>query len=174
MADTASIEYKTSSSVLTQSMASRRLKRDFWPQFPKLRFLRRQNFLRIFLPFGSVGFCLRAWAMGPRLPEAGHRCIWQPSRVVVQPTTATTATFRSSSGSSRPRRRWMRRPTKAVASDEDLGRENLLRQWDFFLLDASLFCGSVLPELFALILCVVCRNICSNIWCFLLRPCCLH
>ena len=37
--------------------------------FPKLRLLRCQNFLRIFLSFRSVGFCLRAWALGPRLPR---------------------------------------------------------------------------------------------------------
>ena len=34
-----------------------------WPQFPKIPFLRCQNFLRSFLPFRSVGFCLRA--LGP-------------------------------------------------------------------------------------------------------------
>ena len=33
------------------------------PHFPKLPLLRCQNFLRIFLPFRSVGFCLRA--LGP-------------------------------------------------------------------------------------------------------------
>ena len=82
-----------------------------WPQFPKLPLLRRQNFLKVFLPVRSVGFCLRAWPLGPRLPEATHRCFWQPR----------TATLRSSSGSSRPRRKWMRRPTTAVASDEGFG-----------------------------------------------------
>ena len=53
--------------------------------------------------------------MGPHLPEATHRCIGQLRR----------ATLRSSRGSSRPRRRWMRRPTTAVASDEDLGENPL-------------------------------------------------
>ena len=35
-----------------------------WPQFPKLRLLRRQNFLKVFLPFRSVGFCLRGLGHG--------------------------------------------------------------------------------------------------------------
>ena len=63
MADAASIEYKTNSCVLTQSMASRRWKRDFGQNFQNFDFW-GQNFLRIFLPFGSVGFCLRAWPWG--------------------------------------------------------------------------------------------------------------
>ena len=66
------------------------------------------------LPFPSGSVC-GAWAMGPQLPEAEHRCAAQPP----------TATMWSSSGSSRPRRRWMRRTKSAVASDEGfLGREN--------------------------------------------------
>ena len=75
------------------------------PHFPKLPLLRCPNFLRFFLPFRSVGFCLRA--LGPRAaaPEAEHRCIGQPG----------TATFPSSRGSSRPRQRWMCRTTTAVA-----------------------------------------------------------
>ena len=67
MADTASIEYKTNSCVLSQSMASRRLKRDLATisktsifEAPKFS----ENFLRIFLPFRSVGFSLRAWLWG--------------------------------------------------------------------------------------------------------------
>ena len=53
-------------------MASRHLKTTMFlnfreelecPHFPKLPLLRCQNFLRIFLPFRSVGFCLRA--LGP-------------------------------------------------------------------------------------------------------------
>ena len=35
-----------------------------WPQFPKLRLLRRQNCLKVFLPFGSAGFCLRGLGHG--------------------------------------------------------------------------------------------------------------
>ena len=76
------------------------------PHVPRLPLLRCQNFLRIFLPFRSVGFCLRA--SGPRAaaPEATHRCTTQPR----------TATFQPWSGLSRPRQRWMRRTTTAVAS----------------------------------------------------------
>ena len=50
------------------------------------------------------------WVRGPRAaaPEATHRCFSQPE----------AATMSSSSGSSRPRRRWMRRTKTAVASDE--------------------------------------------------------
>ena len=64
-----------------------------------------QSFSYPFVPLGSA---CGAWAMGLRLPEAAHRCMWQPG----------TATLRSSSDSSRPRRPWMRRPNPAVASDE--------------------------------------------------------
>ena len=35
-----------------------------WPQFPKLRLLRCQNFLKVFLPFRSVGFRLRGLGHG--------------------------------------------------------------------------------------------------------------
>ena len=75
-----------------------------WLHFPKHRLLRCQNFLK-------VKFCLR---LGPRAaaPEATHRCIRQPGR----------ATLWSSSGFSRPRQRWIRRTTGAVASDEGFGR----------------------------------------------------
>ena len=67
-------------------------------------------------PLGSVGFCLR---LGPRAAaaEAKHRCIGQPTR----------ATCQLSSGFSRPRQQWMQETKMAVASNEDLGVENLLR-----------------------------------------------
>ena len=110
---------------LNNSMASRHLKTLMFLKsrgilsvdtFPKLWLLRRQNFLRVFFPFLSFRFCLRGWPWAAA-PEAKHRCTLQPR----------TATIGSSSGSSRPRRSWMRRTTKmAVASEEDLGA-NLLR-----------------------------------------------
>ena len=53
-----------------------------------------------FSPLRSVGFCLPPAVT----PEAGHRCIWRP----------WGATSWSSSGSSRPRRPWMRRRKTAV------------------------------------------------------------
>ena len=77
------------------------------------------KFSQSFFPLRSVGFCLRAWPRAAA-PEATHRCTRQPGR----------APIRSSSGSSRPRRPWMRRPTTAVASDEGFGEKTLLRQWD--------------------------------------------
>ena len=86
------------------------------PHVPKLPLLRCQDFLRIFLPFRSVGFCLRASGPGAAAPEARHRCTTQPR----------TATFQPWSGLSRPRQRWMRRLRTAVASDEGFGEENLL------------------------------------------------
>ena len=107
-----------------------------------------QSFSPLSFPSGSA---CGAWAMGPRLPEAEHRCTWQPR----------TAASRSSSGSSRPRRRWLRRTKTAVASDEGfLGRENppeamgssrdevdemLMVQ---VILDASLFCGKCFAKTF--------------------------
>ena len=60
---------------LSNSMASRHLKTTMFfnfseklecPQFPRLPLLRCQNFLRIFLPFRSVGFCLRAFGPSGR------------------------------------------------------------------------------------------------------------
>ena len=74
-------------------------------------------FSDIFLPFVPFGFCPAASASGSRAPEAEHRCTRQP----------TTATTPWRSGSWRRRPPWMRRTTTAVASEEDLGRENLLR-----------------------------------------------
>ena len=91
--------------------------------FQNFDFWGAKIFSKFLFPFRSVGFWLRAWAMGPRLPEASHRCIRQPR----------TATMGSSSGFSRPRRPWMRRTKTAVASDEGFGEKNLLRQWDLYL-----------------------------------------
>ena len=65
----------------------------------KVRPLRCENFHTVFLPFGSVVFCLRGLGHGGAAPEARHRCIWQPG------TTWTT---------------------KAVASDEGFGWGKLL------------------------------------------------
>ena len=81
-----------------------------WPQFPKLWLLRCQNFLRNFLPSVPLGSAC-GLGQGAAAPEASHRCMAQPWEAMFQP----------SSGSSRPRRRWMRRRTSAVASDEGFG-----------------------------------------------------
>ena len=62
------------------------------------------------LPF-PLGSACGLWGPRAAAPEAGHRCTTQPRR----------ATFPPSSGSSRPRQRWMRRTTPAVASDEGFG-----------------------------------------------------
>ena len=109
------------------------------PQCPKLPLLRCQNFLRFFLPFRSVGFCLRA--LGPRAaaPEAEHRCTTQPS----------TATFPPSRGSSRPGQRWMCRTNTAVASGRRIwGRKTILEamgtlheEVDEMLICVFTFCG---------------------------------
>ena len=56
----------------SNSMASRHLKTTLFnfseelecPQFPKLPLLRCQNFLKVFLPFRSAGFCLRGLGHG--------------------------------------------------------------------------------------------------------------
>ena len=64
-----------------------------------------------FSPLGS------ACGLAPAAPEATHRCIWQPA----------DSTTRWSSGSSRPRRTWMRRALWAVASDEDWGGNDLMK-----------------------------------------------
>ena len=84
-------------------------------------FWHAQNFLKVFSQSVPLGSAWRAWAMGPRLPEA--RCTTQP----------TTARSQWLSGSSRPRRPWMPRITGAVASDEGFGGKTLLRQWDFYV-----------------------------------------
>ena len=114
----------TKATCSTNSTTSRHLKTTMflefrkqfgWPQFPKLWLLRCQNFLKVFLPFCSIGFCLQGLGHRGVAPEARHRCTTQSS----------TGTLRSSSGSSRPRQWWMRRTKRAVASDEGiLGKEN--------------------------------------------------
>ena len=81
---------------------------DFWGAQSFLRYFFSPSF-RWVLP---CGFCL-----GLAAPEAGHLCTWQPS----------TATTPWRSGSWRRRRPWMHRAMAAVASEEDLGREILLR-----------------------------------------------
>ena len=59
----------------------------------------------------SFGWVLPvAWSRAAA-PEATHRCTWQPTKAVIP----------WSSGSSRRRRPWMHRTTRAVASEEDLG-----------------------------------------------------
>ena len=83
-----------------------------WPQFPKLRLVRRPNFSPNFSPLRSVGFCL--WlGLGLRPPEAAHRCTSQLSK----------ATIPWSNGSWRRRRPWMRRANTAVASEGDIEGE---------------------------------------------------
>ena len=69
-----------------------------------------------FFFLGSVRFCLRAWPLQPRLPRPNTAASGQPC----------TAMIWSCSGSSRPRRPWMRKTTRALASDDDSGG-NLLR-----------------------------------------------
>ena len=70
-----------------------------------------QNFFSPSVPLGSA---CGLWGPRAAAPEASHRCTTQPR----------TATFPSSSGSSRPRQRWMCRTTPAVASDEEFEGEN--------------------------------------------------
>ena len=71
-------------------MASRHLKTTIFIskqlQFPKLQLLRCQNFLKDFLPFRSVGFCLRAWSWGPgsRGDTPLHKAAFYGHVVVVQ------------------------------------------------------------------------------------------
>ena len=72
-----------------------------------------QKFSPLSVPLGSA---CGLWGPRAAAPEATHRCTTQPS----------TARFPLSSGSSRPRQRWMRRTTLAVASDEGFGGENPL------------------------------------------------
>ena len=85
------------------------LKRDFGQNFQNFDFWGAKIFSE-FLPLCSLG---SACGLGPgaTVPEAKHRCIWQPRM----------ATMWLSSGLSRPRRRWMRRMKRAAASDEDFG-----------------------------------------------------
>ena len=125
MANMASIEYQSNMSLNQLHGLKTSQNHNFQgafecPPFPKFRLLRRQNFLQVFLPFCSVGFCLRPWASRPGAPEAEHRCIWQPHG----------ATIRWSNGSSRPRPPWMRRTTWALASDEGFGMKDFyVRKW---------------------------------------------
>ena len=134
------------------SMASRHLKTTMLlnfseqlecPQFQSFDFWGAKMFSEFVSPSFPLGSACGAWAMGPRLPEAAHRC----------PSQSTSATSWSSSGFSRPRQPWKRRTNTAAASDEDLGRENPLEAMGFLceevdgmlmvqvFWDASLFCG---------------------------------
>ena len=90
-----------------------------WPQFPKLRLLWRQNCLRIFLPFGSAGFCLRAWPLGPWLPRPKTAAF----RSRMGPRFGPRAAHRGQGGGGCEGRR---RPWPRT---KDFG-ETLLRQWD--------------------------------------------
>ena len=86
----------------------------------KISTFKAPNFFRFRAFFRSFYWVLPAAWPRAAAPEATHRCTSQ----------RRTALIRSScSGSSRPRRPWMRRTTRAVASDEDSGG-NLLSQWD--------------------------------------------
>ena len=71
---------------------------------------------RIFLPFRSVGFCLRAWALGPRLPRQNTAA----SGSLQRPRFRRRAAHRGqgSGGCAGQRRPWPR--------DEEFGEENLL------------------------------------------------
>ena len=103
---------------------------------------------KFFQSFSLLGSVLPAGlGRGAAAPEATHRCTTQPWR----------ATKWSSSGSSRPRRPWMRRTATAVASDEDLlGKTswgNGIFTWGSgwnvdgsSSFDTSLFVVSVLPK----------------------------
>ena len=78
------------------------------PKFPKtFDFSGTKNFSEFFSPW-SFWVLSAAWPRAAA-PEAEHRCIGQPS----------AATIPWSSGSSKPRRPWMHRAVRAVASDED-------------------------------------------------------
>ena len=56
-------------------------------------------------------------------PEARHRCTTQPRTVMTG----------SSSGSSRPRRRWMWRDEEGRGLGRGFGGKTLLRQWEFYV-----------------------------------------
>ena len=120
--------------------------------------------LRSLLPLRFRRVLPAAWTMGGAAPEAEHRCIGQPRR----------ATFRSSSGFSRPRQRWMRRRMTAAASDEDLGRENPLEAMGSLcdevdgmlmvqVLNTSLFCGKCFAKTCGTD--IVCCSLCSRPYC---------
>ena len=84
----------------------------FWlATISKISTFEAPKFSQSFSPFCSV--LPAGLDRGAAAPEAKHRCTSQLRR----------ATSWSSSGFSRPRRRWMRRTKMAVASDEDLGRK---------------------------------------------------
>ena len=101
---------------------------------------------------------------GAAAPKASHRCMRQPGR----------ATMWSSSGSSRPRRPWMRRRKMAVASDEDLGRKtswgNGIFTWGSgwnvdgsSSFNTSLFCGKCFAKTFGTD--ILCCSLWSRLYC---------
>ena len=110
-----------------------------------------QIFSDFFSPSVPLGSACGLWGPRAAAPEAAHRCTTQP----------TKATFPPSRGSSRPRQRWMRRTTAAVASGrriwggKPLEAMGSLREEVDEMLNVSLFVESVLPKHVALIFCVV-------------------
>ena len=87
-----------------------------------LNFWGAKSFSKFFSPSVPLGSVCGAWAMGPQLPEAKHRCTTQPARA----TAWQSSSMGWSSGSSRPRRRWMRRTKRAGASSDGFGDGKLL------------------------------------------------
>ena len=138
-----------------------------WPQFPKFRLLRRQNFLKDFLPLVPLG---SACGLGPQ--GRGSR-------------GDTPLHYAANYGHVSAVERLLEAKAAVDAKNEDgrgLGRgfagENVLRQWD---------CCEEMDEmlnwfivqgfgrfLFLLLMESGSQDMCTDILCFPLRPCCLH
>ena len=168
-----------------------------WPQCPKLDFWGAKLFSEFVSPSVPLGPACGAWAMGPRLPRqhtAARRSRGWPR---VDPRAAHRGQGGRGCGGERPRPRPRTRiwGGKTLLRQWDFYARKWMACWWFkFFEMLHYFVESVLPKFLALIFCVVfcvfddtvptpwffkflwnvCRNICSNTWCFLLRPCCLH
>ena len=139
-------------------MASRHLKTTLFnfseelecPQFPKLRLLRCQNFLKVFSPSVLLGSACGAWPLGHNFPRQHTAAL----RSLGGPRCGPRAAHRGQGGSGceDQRRPWPR--------TKDLGTENPLEAMGFLreevnemlmvqvVLDAWLFCGKCFAETF--------------------------
>ena len=140
-----------------------------WPQFPKLRLLRHQNFLRNFSP--SVGFCL--WlGLGLRLPRQHTPARGSRQRPRLRGRAAPGG--EGGRGCTEPIRPWPQRRMLGEETSWGLGiplwrevKENKMWKWTkcwwfkFFVR----YCFQMFP---IFVEGISQKTFCTNIWCFFL------
>ena len=94
------------------------------PHFPKLPLLRCPNFLRFFLPFRSVGFCLRA--LGPS--GRGSRGTTPLHHAAANGKVSAVARLIEARAAVD-----VQDNTGRGLGTKDLGRKTFLRQWDLYV-----------------------------------------